>query len=142
MVGLPDGAQPAAAPAGASTPLTGAPGATPAPAGNTPGGLSVMLPMVLVLGALILMQVFMGRKERKRRDEMMSSMKKGDRVQTSGGVIATIMEIHDDDVLLRLEEGKMRVTRAAISGVVKSAKGGPEDKPEVIVKTGREKASV
>lgn len=140
MVGLPEGAQPIQA----APTQTGTAPATPAGGGAAPSGglMTMLLPMAVVMGVLILMQVFTGKKEAKRRAEMMSSMKRGDRVQTSGGVIGTVAELYDDEVVIRLEEGRMRVTRNAISGVLKQSKGGSDDKPEVVVKAGKEKAQV
>jgi preprotein translocase subunit YajC len=140
MVGLPDGAQPAPTTGQAQT---GTPAAAPAGGAAAPGGMwSLMLPMLVVFGVLIIMQVFTGKKEAKRRKEMLESMKRGDQIQTSGGVIGTVAEIHDDDVVIRLEEGRMRITRAAVAGVIKSSKGGGDSKPEVVVKAGKEKAQV
>jgi preprotein translocase subunit YajC len=52
---------------------------------------------------------------------MMSSMKKSDKVMTAGGIIGTIAEMTDDEVVLRLEEGKVRVSRSSIQAVIKPA---------------------
>ncbi len=136
MVGLPDGAQPVS-PAGTAT--TAAPAGTPAPA-SSPFGGSFLFLMVGVMGLMILMQVRTGRKEKKKRAALMSSMKRGDKVQTIGGMIGTIVEIRDDDMVLKLEEGKVRVTRSSVATVLKESKVGEMTSMEV--KNGREKASV
>lgn len=138
MVGLPDGAQPAG-PSG-----TGAQGSPAGPSSSaapaSPFGGSFLFLMVGVMGLMILMQVLTGRKEKKKRAELMSSMKRGDRVQTIGGIIGTIAEIRDDDMVLKLEEGKVRVTRSSVATVLKESKVG--DVTSVEVKNGREKAAV
>jgi preprotein translocase subunit YajC len=140
MVGLPEGSQQAPAPGTTQQPVGPAPGAQP----SSPfGGMQLLLPLILMFGIMIVMQVFTGRKEKRRRQEMLSSMKKGDRVQTAGGIIGTIAEIHEDDMILRLEEGRMRVARSSVQGIVKEARAKADDQaPEVVVKQGREKAQV
>ncbi|MCC6676556.1 MAG: preprotein translocase subunit YajC [Phycisphaerales bacterium] len=133
-------AAPPPAPAGDKqvVPL-GAPGAPAgqtgsAPAGPVPGGagqaqsapsmLSMMLPLLLVLVVMIVLSSMSGRKEKKRREALLSAIKKHDKVQTLGGVIGTITDIDGDEVVLRLDEGRMRVSRGAIQTVLREARPG------------------
>ena len=101
------------------------PGGTAAPGGTvpqgSPPGSEFMWIMMAVLVVMVVMTTLTGRKERKRRQAMMNSMKKSDKVMTAGGIIGTIAEMTDDEVVLRLEEGKVRVSRASIQAVIKPA---------------------
>lgn len=54
------------------------------------------------------------RTRAKKQVEMASSLQIGDRVQTFGGVFGVVDSMDDDSVVLRLEEGKMRISRRAI----------------------------
>lgn len=105
---------------------TGAVPAGPAPAGTSqatpPSMLSMVLPLVLVFVVMILQTSMTGRKEKKRREALLSSIKKHDKVQTMGGIIGTITDIDGDEVVLRLDEGRMRVSRAAIQTVLREAR--------------------
>jgi preprotein translocase subunit YajC len=56
---------------------------------------------------------------------MMASLKKQDKVQMIGGEIGTIAELTDDEVVLRVEEGRIRFARSAVQAVLAS-KGKPE----------------
>lgn len=92
-------------------------------------------PMFLLIGAMLLMFVFMGRGKRKKeaqRKEMLSALKKGDRVTTIGGIIGTVMEVRDDEVAVKIDEGnnvRMRFARWAVRGVGDQAKSeNPEQK--------------
>lgn len=100
---------------------TGA-GQTAAPAG---GGLGWLFPaMLLFLGVLIVTSLLGQRKERKKRQELISSIKKHDKVQTIGGVIGSIVELKPDFVVLKVDESSnTRITfaRSAIQQVVKSS---------------------
>ena len=79
--------------------------------------------MPILLGILIL-YVFMFRskgKERKQREQMLAHLKKGDRVQTIGGIIGHVVEARDADVLLKVDETsntKIRFARSAIHRVI------------------------
>jgi len=115
-----------------ATGTTGAAGPTPAAQG--PGGMGAifwLLPAMLLV--MVLLQVTGARKEKKRRAEMMSQIKKGEKVQTAGGLIGTIIEVGETDVVLRLEEGRARVLKSSIALVAgaKAANGTVEAKPEV-----------
>lgn len=123
--GMP-GATPVAAPAtapvaGEGTPLTGtAPvgGAAPQPA---PGGMWILWMLPLMLLVMILISVFSGRKEKKRREQLISSISRGDRVQMFSGIIGYVQDMYDDEVVLRVEEGRIRFSKSAIQSVLSSA---------------------
>lgn len=92
-------------------------------------------PMLLLIGAMLLMFIFMGRGKRKtekKRKEMLATLKKGDKITTIGGIIGTVMEVRDDEVTVKTDEGsnaRMRFARWAVRGVGSDAKTeGPEDK--------------
>lgn len=108
-------------------PRTGA-----APAG--PG--SMMMPLiVLMLVMMVLMTVFTGRKDKKRREQLLSSLKKNDKVQTIGGIIGNIAEIRNDEIVLRVDENsnvRIRFAKSAITGVLQPSTGtdrAVEEKP-------------
>ncbi len=117
----------AGAPAGV-VPATG--GAPAGPSGGTRPASpdwSFLVLMVGVFGLLILMTAMGGRKERRRRAQLLSSLKKQDRVQTTGGIIGTIVELKDDEVVLKVDEGKIRFTRSAVAAILREARGEPSE---------------
>lgn len=102
-----------------------------APAGGVPqspfGGSSMLLIFAVFLGFMILTQVMSARKEKKRRETLMTGLSKGDRVVTMSGIMGEVAEIGEDSVVIRLEDGRMRVSKAAVQSIVPSrehAKGG------------------
>ncbi len=110
----------AAAPGADGTPIT-------APTGNSSGspGFGNTMILVVVLLFVFIMFSFMGqRRDRKKRQAMLGSIKKHDRVQTIGGVIGSIVELKADTVVLRVDETtNTRITfaRSAIQQVLSSA---------------------
>jgi preprotein translocase subunit YajC len=129
---------PGSTPAGTTTPA-GPTGTTPTgtPAGS---GLGFFVPMMLILVAMIVFTSLAGRKQRKLRQQMLASIKRGDRIVTTGGVIGTITDLNDSEMTLRVDEAsntKIRFRRAAIEALVKEGKdtgstfeSKPEGKPE------------
>jgi preprotein translocase subunit YajC len=139
--GLPAQAAPAAQSA-----TTGQPGsaqpvpATPAPRSGT-GDLTFLFLLTGFMVLLIVMSVFSGRKEKKRRQELLSALAPNDRVQTIGGILGTIVEIRDDEVVLRVDENtntRIRFSKSAVQQVLR--KSGTHAKTEAEAKPDRAKA--
>ncbi len=85
------------------------------------------LPLIL-LGVLALMYFLSSRTRRKQeneRREMLSSLKKGDKVTTIGGVVGTVTEVRDDEVTVKVDENnniRMTFARWGVRGVGDQAK--------------------
>lgn len=113
---------------------TGAAGSAAAPAattgGTAPPGWFQMLqgPLFpLMIGVLILyLFVFRSKRQQdKKRTDMLGGLKRGDRVQTIGGILGTVVEARDTDVLLKVDESsntKIRFSRSAIHRVLEEEK--------------------
>jgi preprotein translocase subunit YajC len=113
--------------------LAQAAGPTTAPAsqpGAQPPALFQFLssPMMPLLLAIAVLYIFMFRNkgnEKKQREQMLSALKRGDRVQTIGGVLGTVVEAREADVLLKVDESsntKIRFARSAIHRVIEEEK--------------------
>ena len=99
-------------------PLTGADGA-PLPAQPAPGFSPILL---LAFGGLIFFMLFTsitaGRKEKKRKAELLASLAKGSKVQTVGGILGTVVEVRDDELIVKVDENSNTRLRFAKSAVV------------------------
>jgi preprotein translocase subunit YajC len=61
------------------------------------------------------------QRQRKKQQQMLSSLQNGQVVQTSGGIVGTIVAIENDDTLvLRVKPDniKLQVARSAVSSLV------------------------
>lgn len=59
------------------------------------------------------------QKKQKQHQNMLESVKKGDRVVTSGGVYGTVVGVKDNVVVLRIaEDVKVEFVKSAISSIV------------------------
>ena len=91
--------------------------------------LGLML-LLLLFFAMILFSFLGQRRDRKKRKAMINAVKKHDRVQTSGGVIGSVVEVNPDTVVLKVDEtSNTRITFArssiqqVINGVEVPSKG-------------------
>lgn len=96
-------------------------------AASRPGGLFDLLPLFAIMfGIMYFMIIRPQRRKEKERLEMLSRIRKNDRVLSSGGIYGTVMNIKDDEVILRIDETnnvRVRLARSSIVGVVE-----PKDK--------------
>ncbi len=135
-------AQEAAPPIAGGQPSLGAatqgdPGLGPQDGAGQPapfGGAGFLWVILLMFMFMIGMQVFAGRKERKKRAAMLGSLARHDRIQTVGGLIGTVAEVRDSEVVLKVDEStntKVRVARGAVQQILKKAnerdKSDPSD---------------
>ena len=72
-----------------------------------PGGLlgSPILMMVLVFGVMWLFFIRPQSKERKKMEEMRKTLKKGDRVMTSAGILGTVTNIDETGTTVTVRTG-------------------------------------
>ncbi len=76
--------------------------------------------LFVMIAAFLLIMIFSTRSqraERKKREEMLAAIKKGDRVQTIGGILGTVVEVRDADVLLKVDESSNTRIRFARTGI-------------------------
>ena len=77
------------------------------------------LPIVAIGLVFYFLVIAPANKQRKKQAEMLSTLKKGDRVLTTGGIYGTIQGVEPEAVYLKIAENvKVKVARSAISSVV------------------------
>src|ERR1700742_3931547 len=89
--------------------------AAPAGAG---GSFTLLLP-VLMIAVVYLMMIRPQQKKQKQWQQMLSELKTGDRITTTGGIRGTIISLKDDSLILRIAPDglKMEVVKNAIASV-------------------------
>ncbi len=104
-------------------------------AGNAPsggstgggGGLLSLLPMIVIMIAIFYFVVFRDqRKKTSQRKEMLANLGKGDKVLTIGGMVGTIVNIKENEVVVKVDEStNTRITfvRSAVDRVLNTREG-------------------
>jgi preprotein translocase subunit YajC len=104
------------------------------------------MPLVLVVMVILIFSAITGRRQEKKRRELLSSVKKYDKVVTIGGLIGTVVELRDDEVVLKVDDHsstKIRFTRSSIQHVLRPPGETPAGKgDEKDAETGAKSESV
>jgi len=93
--------------------------------GTTPGGggaSSIMsfLPIILIFVVFYFLLIRPQQKKAKDHRTLLSNLKEGDQVMTSGGIYGRITGIRDDKVTLEISDKvRVKVNRGHIAGVAK-----------------------
>ena len=97
---------------------TPAPGASPAPTGG-PAAFTGLLPF-LFLGVIF---YFLGIRPQQKRQrearELAASVKPGDEIVTTGGILGRVHSIKEKTFLLTVAEGRLEMDKSVIGQVVR-----------------------
>lgn len=70
----------------------------------TGGGIGQFLPIILLFVGMWFLIIAPQRKRQKAHEQMLSELKSGDEIVTSGGIYATITNVKDDRLVLRIAD--------------------------------------
>ena len=122
------GAAPATAAAGGSS-STAATSQPAQPPETLTSEIMSFAPLALMLIVVFFFMSSGRKREQKKRDQMYNAMKRGSRVVTAGGLIASVVEVRDDEVVLKVDEAnniKERYTKSAIIKVLDEGDAAPD----------------
>lgn len=90
-----------------------------------------VLPLVLIFAVMYFLVIRPQNKKAKVHQEMLTTLKKGDRVITTGGLIGTITKVLDQEIILQIaDKVEVHVSRAMISNLAKTTENASENKDE------------
>ncbi len=78
-----------------------------------------MLPLLLFIPLMYFLMIRPQQKRQKQWQEMLKSLKTGDRVTTAGGIRGIILSIKEDVIIIRVapDNLKMEIAKSAIASV-------------------------
>ncbi|MGD0369106.1 MAG: preprotein translocase subunit YajC [Acidobacteriaceae bacterium] len=84
-----------------------------------PTGIAGMLPFLLIIVVFYFLLIRPQQKKQRTWQQMLGSLKTGDRVTTTGGIRGVITSIKDDAIQLRIPPDNLRieVVKSAIASV-------------------------
>ena len=87
------------------------------------GALGSLLPMVLIIGVFYMLMIRPQQKRQRQLQETIASLKIGDRVVTTGGIIGTITTVRDSSFFIRsADKSILEIARTAIAGMEEEEK--------------------
>ncbi len=83
------------------------------------GGFSFPVMMALMFAILYFMVIRPQNRDRKKLQQRVDALKKGDKVLTTSGIFATVVSLEADRAILRIsEETKVEFAKSAIAQVL------------------------
>ena len=97
-------------------------------AGQGAGGFSGFIPLILMFVIFYFLLIRPQQKKTKEHREMISNLKKGDRVITSGGIYGRITGMDENTLTIEIaDKVRVKLARGNIGARVQSA---PTEQPE------------
>lgn len=87
---------------------------------------TILFPMILIMGMFFFFQIMTQRKKGKKRDAMLSGLKKNDHVIAAGGIYGVITSVKPDDphVMIRVDDTtncKLQIAKACIQELINNS---------------------
>jgi preprotein translocase subunit YajC len=83
-----------------------------------PGGIVAFLPLIFILAIFYLIVFLPARRRQKKLQNMIDTLKAGDKVVTNGGIYGTIVGFKGDRIQLRIAENvKIELSRNAVTAL-------------------------
>jgi preprotein translocase subunit YajC len=86
-----------------------------------------LIPFVVIFAIFYLLIIMPARKKQKQHQNMIGSLKGGERIITAGGVYGTVSRVMDDRFEIQVDGNtKLQITKSSISSVLEI--GGDKNK--------------
>ena len=82
------------------------------------GGFGFLIPMLLVFGVFYLLLIRPQQRKQRQLQAQIADLKAGDKIVTTGGIIATITAVKDTSFLVRsADKSILEIARSAVAGI-------------------------
>jgi preprotein translocase subunit YajC len=92
-------------------------GAQPQPGQQQQSPIPMMVAMGLIFVIFYFLAIRPQQKKAKQQAEMIKTIKSGDRIVTTSGIIATVITVKEDSVSIRSADAKLEITKGAIAEI-------------------------
>jgi preprotein translocase subunit YajC len=83
------------------------------------GMLGMLFPFILIFVIFYFIIIMPAKKKQKQHQALLSALKGGERVVTSGGIYGRVTRVLDDSFEIEVDKNtKLRVAKSSISGVI------------------------
>lgn len=90
-------------------------GTAPQPSGGL-GMLGSLLPLILIFVVLYFLMILPQQRRQKKHQQMIASLKKGDRVVFASGILGVITNVKENTFMVKVSEGtEIEVEKGAIA---------------------------
>jgi preprotein translocase subunit YajC len=90
--------------------------------------LKYMFPILAIMVIFMIMSGRSKRRTEKERQAQLATMKRGDRVQTVGGILGTVVEVRDSEVVVKVDETNNTKIKLALGYISRVTSEEDKDK--------------
>lgn len=73
---------------------------------------STMLMLIIMIGVFYFMLIRPENKRKKEAEQMRSSVKKGDKITTIGGIVGTVVDVKENNIVIETSADQVRIELA------------------------------
>ena len=100
-------------------------GPAPTPPGTQPNPTAQLVQMVgmfALMGVIFYLMLIRPQRTRaKQHEALLQQLKSGDKIVTSGGVVAVVITVKEKTVSIRSADAKMEILKSAVTEVIERA---------------------
>jgi len=86
-----------------------------------------LIPFVVIFGIFYLLIIMPARKKQKQHQNMITSLRGGERIVTAGGIFGTVSRVMDDRFEIQVDGNtKLQITKSSVASVLEM--GGDKTK--------------
>jgi preprotein translocase subunit YajC len=84
-----------------------------------PSMLGALLPFIIIFVIFYFLIIMPARKKQKKHQDLVTSLKGGERVITAGGIYGTVTRVMDDRIEVEVDKStKLQIAKSSISGII------------------------
>ncbi len=88
-------------------------------AGQQPSMLTALFPFIIIFVIFYFLIIMPARKKQKQHQSLLTSLKGGERVVTSGGVFGTVTRVLEDRIEIKVDKNTtIQVTKQSVATVL------------------------
>ena len=88
-------------------------------AGQQPSMLTALFPFIIIFVIFYFLIIMPARKKQKHHQNLVSSLKGGEKIVTSGGIYGTVTRVMDDRVEIKVDKNAtLQVAKQSISAII------------------------
>ncbi|MBA2340165.1 MAG: preprotein translocase subunit YajC [Pyrinomonadaceae bacterium] len=86
--------------------------------GNTSAFLIQLAPIFAIFGVFYFLVIMPQKRRQRELQALVENLKPGDRIVTSGGIIATVTAVRDTSLIIRsADKSMLEISRASVAGL-------------------------
>ncbi len=96
----------------------------PAPQGQQQqpnvAGSPLFIMVLVILFMFIVVMPAMNRRQKREQEQLLTSLKRGAKILTSGGIVGTIVSAKEgeDEIVIRSEDTRLRIKRSVVAQII------------------------